>query len=528
MKTIQNYAIFPDEYKSSILYDEDTDAWVYISGKPEQKEDPRSYYKIIPTLYRGVDKRAKAVANMPFTLYKGETEFDTSADWQNKVGLIPSMYALLWVIEAGLTLAGKAYLKQEKNQAEYAKLLRHLDPTSVELDQEKAKKGEIVFKRKDMTYKPGEIVYFWYPDPYIEIGPPSSSPAGTALNACGVLANIDEFAKKYFARGAIKAMLFAAEGMPKGEAEKFESWWQKFVGGVKNAFSTRVLNAAKMTPVVVGEGIKELEDTTVTQEKREEIAAALDIPFAILFSNAANYATAQQDKRNWIEDFVKPECNFIAGVLNEQLFADLGLRLEFQPESLSVMQEDESQRASALKALTDSNVPLLMAMDILGYELTDEQRAELEQAEADAEAQAEELRQRLANAAQQPPSQTGQEQPGNTPRMAQEGQREAQMGDKGKSIDTQALGRELSIWQAKCIAALKRGEAADSVPFVPVVISREAYSRIGLRLKECKTAEEVKGVFAQDWDLPPVKHDGLALIAVELKRANDLLEATKE
>ena len=66
--------------KSSLLWDEDTDAWVYISGKPHQSDDPRAYYKIIPTLFRGVDLRASAIANLPWALMKGETEVETTPE----------------------------------------------------------------------------------------------------------------------------------------------------------------------------------------------------------------------------------------------------------------------------------------------------------------------------------------------------------------------------------------------------------------------------------------------------------------
>jgi hypothetical protein len=531
-KQRQRYAIFTgddDAVKTSLLWDEDTDAWVYISGQPVRQEDPRNYVKIIPTMYRAVDKRAKAVSNMPFALMKGEEDFDTSGEWENNIKLIPSMRNLLYVIEASLSLTGRAYCKQEDNQAGYKRLIRHLDPTSVTLDETKLKSGEIVFKREQKTYTPKEILYFWYPDPYVEIGPPASCPAGTALNACGVLANVDEFAKKYFARGAIKAMLFAAQGMPKDQAEMFESWWNKFISGIQNAFRTKVINAEKVTPVVVGEGIKELEDTTLTQEKREEIATAFDIPFAILFSNAANYATAVQDKKNWYDDSIVPECNWIADVLNEQLFVPMGYHFEFRPETLDIMQEDEAERAGALKQLTDAGLPLLMAMDILGYEMSDEDRAKLEAMEKEPEPVPPQLVAPIA-------------QPGES--IPLEGNRnDAETSDTPSNADVSnvpqkgleaALTRELSIWQSKCLKAVKRGEAADSISFVPVNIPAEMFEQITAGLKDAQDADAVKAAFANatvgeaiqtQTPAPEFAPWQMTLVA-ELKRANDLLEAT--
>ena len=47
-------------------------------------------------------------------------------------------------------------------------------------------------------------------------------------------------------------------------------------------------------PVRVGEGVGELSDSDLVKEKREDIATALGIPQTILFSQAANYATAKE------------------------------------------------------------------------------------------------------------------------------------------------------------------------------------------------------------------------------------------
>ena len=88
-------------------------------------------------------------------------------------------------------------------------------------------------------------------------------------------------------------------------------------------------------------------------------------------NNAANFATKQGDDFSFIQDTIAPECRWIASVSNRQLLAPMGLRLRFKPESLSIMQEDEEQRAGSLKALVEAGVSLEMALDILGYDLPD-------------------------------------------------------------------------------------------------------------------------------------------------------------
>jgi len=482
--------------KSSILWDEETDAWVYLSGEPLKKDDPRSFYKIIPTLYRAVDIRASSISNLPWALYRGETEFETSDNYENKTGLISNMNLMLYLIEASLVLAGSAYWKREKNPAGFDKL-RHLDPTSMVLNQEKAYYGEIEWKRNEKEpkiYTPKEIIYFWYPDPYVEIGPPSAWPVKSALAACGVLANLDEFARNYFGRGAIKAMLFAMQGANRSTAEEFESWFARFVAGISNAFRTKVINAERVEPVVIGEGIKELENVSLSQEKREEIAIALSIPMSILFANAANYATAERDKLNWYEDKIVPEANFIASILNDQVYKPLGLHLEFLPETLDIFQEDEEQRAQAMNQFMDAmtkaqSIEMAQALFLIyGVEVSDEAMALIEKHFQGKEERREEMAENLSRPGE-PPEHEEEQQPPPPPQT--------------RGVDTQQLQRELSIWQSKCLAALKRGEAASSIAFVPVHIPAENYERIcdGLRIAE--TDEAIKESFVMAFQEEP-------------------------
>jgi hypothetical protein len=514
--------------KSSLLWDEETDAWVYVAGAPERKDTPQSYYKIIPTLYRGVDKRAKAISSLPWALMRGEDEYDTSSNYQNRAGLVNNMTIMLYLIEASLVLAGAAYWKREKNPAGYDKI-RHLDPSSLTLIDAQARQGKLAWKRYannvEKTLTQDEIIYIWYPDPYVEIGPPSAWPAQAALFACGALANMDEFVKSFFGRGAIKAMIFAMSGAPREEAERFETWWNKFVAGIKNAFRTKVINAEKVEPVVVGEGIKELENVTVAQEKREEVARALDIPLSILFANAANYATAERDKLNWYEDVIVPEANFIASVLNEQLFRPLGLQLVFKPETLDIFQEDEEQRAGAMSAFMDAlnkaeSLEMARALFIIyGVEIPNDAMALIEQHYKDKAARYALIQEQTRPAEEQaePVEEQANIQPVNEERIV----------EQDKNVDLPRLGRELSIWQSKCLAAIKRGEAAQSVAFIPLSIPAETYSSIVAGLERAATADEVKAVFSEATITPvPGYQSALALLAQELRRANDLLETS--
>ena len=67
----------------------------------------------------------------------------------------------------------------------------------------------------------------------------------------------------------------------------------------------------------------------------------------MLFSQAANFATAREDKKQFYEQTIIPEAELIEEVLNEQVFEPSGYQFKFTPQSLDVFQEEEKDRATA-------------------------------------------------------------------------------------------------------------------------------------------------------------------------------------
>lgn len=502
--------------KSVDIWGDDPAGWTIYTGEGSQSTEA-DYYKFIPTMYRAAQLRAYSVSTMPFRLMKGNGEkpYDTSADWENKVGFIPNPYSLLQLIESALVMAGKCYLFRERNAA-MTKMLRYHLPSSVTPIINK-NTGEIEYFERPVNgvtkkFSAKDYVYFWPPDPYVEIGPAESYPAKTAANACGVLMNIDLFSSGFFERGAIKAMLLTVTGMPsEAERNKLADWWKRVVSGIQNAFGSNVINAEAVKPVVIGEGMKELENVTIGQEKREDISIAVGIPMSILFANAANYATSQQDELNFLNKTIIPECTFIESILNEQVFEPLGLHWEFMPETLDAMQEDETSRAGALKQLTDAGIPLLMAMDILGYELTDEQRAELEKAVIEKQQRADELVKQMAEKPE-PEEEEPEEQPEEEPE---------------ETPVTKQLLVDLKTWKRLALRAVKNGDPAN-FEFVTTVIPPPMYATIITALGDAHSEKEITDIFAETSTPKPEFEGGIMTLAAELRRANDLLEKTIE
>jgi hypothetical protein len=139
----------------------------------------------------------------------------------------------------------------------------------------------------------------------------------------------------------------------------------------------------------------------------------------------------------------------------------------------------------SLGYLVNAGMPLVMALSVLGFELTKEQIAELETLQKEQEERAEEMQEQLQGGGNGDGVAFQPEDPKEKPET---------FGDK--SVDQQQLQRELSLWLNKCLKALERSELPSSVAFVPIHIPGEIYDRITEGLITTLAPEGVKEVFA--------------------------------
>ena len=366
-----------DNAKAVRLEDLPPEAWTVLVGDDVGGDKLKKLYSSVPWLFRGVDIRANALAKVPFTISRGDEVIDTSADYTNAVKFWPKPEETLALIEASLTLMGRAYLLKAENRFGVLKLLRYLIPTSVKpkIDKEL---GLTHFERRlghgvPIKLTVEEVVWFWRRDAFTEIGPPDTSPAKTAIRAAGVLFNVDTFVDAFFERGAIKATILSVpKGTAKGERQKLRGWFQRLMSsGIKTAFSTNVV-ADSVKTTVIGEGIQELSNTELTKEKREDISVALGIPMNLLFSGDANFATAKQEDFRLYDQTLLAEIKIIETALNFHVFHPQKLSIKFHAQALQIFQEEEVQRSAALVNLVRSGIPLVPAMKILGYDLPPE------------------------------------------------------------------------------------------------------------------------------------------------------------
>lgn len=380
---------------------------------------PDEAYGTVTRIFRAVQIRSSALARIPYRVR------DRSGDivqWEHRRVLRP----LLWLTEAGLSLNGAAYWYRIGNRARelgYLALAKDLGyrwfaPQTITpvVDEElgllgfnRALAGLVGVRKKEepksreekldpgipipwspspiVDFSTDEIVYFFALDPAVEIGP-GRSPGQVALQAAGIAKNINEFADKFFERGAIPASLLTVENVPSGpkgeqELRELEAWWKRISRGIKNAWATKAVRASVKFQRI-GQPVNELAMPELKNSVKKDIDDAMGVP-SMLLDGVANVATAKTARKSLYVETIFPEAEMIAATLNDQVFGPQGLEFMWLFEQMEVMQEEEAQRAGALNALVRSGVPLMFSLRILGYDidpqLVSEFEAEIERRE---------------------------------------------------------------------------------------------------------------------------------------------------
>ncbi len=371
---------------------------VWVGGSNTEVKAAARSVRLVPSVFAGVAARMQAMADLPFAIYsvKGDKEIDNSDNYKNAIQFLPYPSRTFSLSEGSLTVAGRAYwYKANGTNTGNVKELRYWMPTSVTLDPDAAKAGQIVFVRQGQSQKflAEVVLYMWLLDPDIELGPPGVWPLASAMIAAEASGSINKWVGDYMKRGAIKAMLLMADGatLP-GEVERVESWFNKFMTGARG-LTWRVFNSAGLKPEIIGEGLEALKDLSINKELRYEIHQALGTRHLL---EDENFATAEGRERQFYTITIVPDARLIQYAMNEQILHEKGYHLEFEPGRLEIFQENEKEQAESFGELFTTFREVMsvetafeLASQKLDYTFTDEQKALISKGIADKQAKAE-------------------------------------------------------------------------------------------------------------------------------------------
>jgi hypothetical protein len=183
------------------------------------------------------------------------------------------------------------------------------------------------------------------------------------------------FASTFFENGAMPVVVMGLPANTQGpERERVENFFKKSIQGIRNAFRVLAVTG-EIKPTVISPPLSELALTEVSAAAIMNIAWAFDIPKTILTADSANYATAETEYRIFTEQTIVPRCRFMESALNPFL-AEHDVRIEFAPDELNEMQEDEGSRASAWKTYVDGGMSPELAAEILGVDIPENYKGE--------------------------------------------------------------------------------------------------------------------------------------------------------
>lgn len=392
-----------DGAKSIPLNQLPEEAWRHIAGDSGGAGEVEKMYNAVGVLFACVDVRAAALSSMPWHIYQGDSPVWSweEEDVPEELLFLDGLTDLLFRTEVALCLGpdSEAFWVKEGNRSAL-KDVRWLTPSTVDPVWDKTK-GLLGFERRigneRIRLTLDEVVYFMRPG--LHETQPAKAPGHVAMRRAKVSYNADLFMELFFERGAIKATLLTVPPeSSQAERDKLKAWWRRFMSGIRNAWDAGVISTA-VEPVVVGEGVSELSNTELDANNAKSIATTMRVPHSLLFSDAANYATSQQDEMNFYTLTIGPDARLIARAVNRQLLNPLGYSLRFDMNSLPLFQEDENERAAAFGAYVSAGLPMALTAEMLGLDLPqgwtyeklqaveDEKRAkEEEQARAQAEA----------------------------------------------------------------------------------------------------------------------------------------------
>lgn len=441
--------------RDSELHISKTSGWKAITQIPGWAQELRASrdtlngveaaYARVPLIFRAVRLRCDALAAIPAHV---RTQRGRELAWPFAG---TPLRELIWRTEAALLFTGASYWLKQSN-AMRTVALEWLNPTTMRV--EMLADGSLRFHQQvgARTFGPwaeDEIVYIRDFSLADDVGPGVAS-VQVALQDAQLQHYIKRFTALYFEGGAMPITLLGFDTTPdKDEAERIEGFFRRATSGIRNAWKVLALRSG-VTPTLLTQDLAKMAMPELDNSTRRNIALAFGIPQTLL-EDAANYATAAEHRMGFYEETIRPRASLIADAVNAQLFAGINAKLELAVEELDIYQTDEAQRAGSLGQLTAAGIPLDLAMEILGYDLSEEQW----------------LRVRGAVPASEPEPQQPDAEP--------------QKADMGR-------------WERKALKRIKDGKSA-SCEFASAAIPEHVAAAVRSMLRRASSADSVREIF---------------------------------
>lgn len=426
-------------------------------------------YEEVGWFRNGIDLRANSFANLPWDLLRNDEVYVNEEDFEDKIDQRLNIFHIIDDLVTDIDLHGAAYAEYRTNRFGQNGGWVRLHPMTVEPKFDN-QNGLTHFERRvggtRVNIEPDDprFLYLWMPARRYEVGH-GKGVGYTALQAASVLYYKDQFQGKFFENGAINPTIIQIKDfsvVDDDERSRIQSLFRDIMTGIRNAFKVIPMDAdVKVQPLI--QNLKDMAMSEMTEKQRENLSTTLGVPQSIMFSNAANFAIAKQDKINLYDNTILPFAKRIfEQQLNERFFGRFGLKIRYRRERLEIFQEIESDKVDKLVQLYDRAI-----MDAL------EVRQQLNLPEPEFE-----VPDRLV---------TPEENP--TPQQDPE-----LMVDNADEDQTR---KDLSLWMSKAVKRFDEGTPDKALEFASEWIEPLQHAAIVGALEVAQDTDDVKGIFRE-------------------------------
>ena len=446
------------------------DKWLIDMFKePDKVGNSAGAYNYVPLVFRASRLRANAISKVPIRLFSKDDE-KKEMPWPFQT----DSKRFMWITEMSVCINGAAYwtpVKRGNVIIDY----EYLNPYDMTVKVDKTEKDgyKVEFTQTSTGDKwinvPRrgiyELLYFHefnLQSPWL----PGTSMAHNALGDVQLIQYLQRFASHFFENGAQPTAIVSMENASDDEIKRVENWFKIKATGIGNAFRAIGVRAGSMVVKFLTPPLKDLVIPELHEQARRNTALSFEIPITML-EDAANFATAVSGREGYYEDTVIPRSGQFMGDLNEQLFSKFKQVAVQDFYELSMFQQDESQRAAVASSYYAITSDKVLAFELAGVELSDEQLARLEKID-------------------EPEPET---KPEDKPTDQTENKPDEQPED-----DAIFTEDDLKRWKKKAIERVKKGKPA-SFEFESEHITAKDRERIEAGLKNALTIGDVVAVF---------------------------------
>ncbi len=286
---------------------------------------PKTAFNRITTVFACVDRRATALAKLPFNVYRREGDSRIHAVEHRLNYLLtkrpnqyqsPTMYKK-YIMTCQLLWGYSVILKKMDINGQIAELIP-LPPPEVSI-QKVFNKDKYLYGYKGEWYTEDEVIYI----PYISVdGKIGKAPMSVARESAGAVISMTKHLSRFYKNGAIRQGALVTTA-PLGETakRKLKRSWAELYGGFENSGEPAVLdNGLDFKDISLP-----LKDAEFIESKRltaQEIASVFNVPPSMIGLASEKYSNLQEINDRYMQDVVQPDCINIEEAHNYSCFLE--------------------------------------------------------------------------------------------------------------------------------------------------------------------------------------------------------------